>query len=164
LAVFFSAHKIIWWGIQAVVLGVSFFLVLTLEDYEALAYGYVPAFFMFAPTYYYHVMLIVPFLFFAAKTDYPSRAVGLVIMFATSIVSYQLYGRWDRGWALFFTISCMLLTFVLYLMALSLWSRFSVAAEPAPAPVPEEKAIPEVPEPDEARPHSSRKQRRRKRG
>lgn len=120
----FEDFKVYWWGIQAAVLLISFFCVWKLEDYEAMAYSYVPTFFLVAPTYYYQVMLLVPFLFFAGKMERPTRAAGLILMFATSMVSYKLYLMWNRGFQLFFTISCMFLVMVLYMMLLGLVETF----------------------------------------
>ena len=119
LSQFFADRQVIWWGIQAAVLLVSLFLVRNLEDYEALAYSYVPTYFLVAPTYYYHVMLALPFLFFAPKLERPTRAAGLIMMFATIVVAYKMYLWWNRGFPLFFSISCMIGAMVLYIMFLS---------------------------------------------
>jgi len=120
LKTFFEQWKLVWWGIQLALLLLSFLLVRHLDDYEAMAYGYVPVFFLVAPTYYYHVMLIVPFLFFAAKMERPTRMAGIFMLFASGMVGHKLYALWDRGYALFFTMSCLLFVFVLYTMALCL--------------------------------------------
>lgn len=116
---FFEHWKWLWWTIQVVVLTVSALLVRKLDDHEALAFGYVPVFFLFAPTYYYHVMLLVPFLFFAGQMERPTRAAGLILMFLTSAVSFKCLYLWDRGYKLFFTISCLILVMVLYMMFLA---------------------------------------------
>ncbi len=137
LAEFFEDWKLVWWTIQAVVILLSAFLVLRLDDYEAVAYGYVLVFFLVAPTYYYHVMLVVPFLFFAGKMGRPMRAVGLIMMFATSMIAYKLYLMWDRGYKLYFTISCMLLVNVLYMMVVS----FKATAHPQVNGEPVEGAV-----------------------
>jgi len=140
LAQVFEDYKAYWWGIQAAVLLISFLCVWRLEDYEAMAYSYVPAFFLVAPTYYYHVMLVVPFLFFAGKLERPTRAAGLILMFATSMVAYKLYILYNRGYMLFFTISCMILAMVLYMMLLGLAEIFR---KPEPALAPKESAATE---------------------
>lgn len=128
---FFEDHQVLWWSIVGAVFALSFFLVRRLEDHETLSYGYVPVFFIVAPTYYYHVMLVVPFLFFAHKIDRPTRAIGLLIMFATAIAGHRLFLRWDRTYPLFFTLSCLIFVMVLYMMALA---AYTALRKPPPAP------------------------------
>ena len=117
---FFDEWRIVWWSIQVFVLALSVFLVRKLDDHEAMSYGFVPVFFLVAPTYYYYIMLLVPFLFFACKLERPTRALGLIMLFAMSMVAWKLYPGWGRGYAFFFTVSCMLLGIVFYMMELAL--------------------------------------------
>ncbi len=116
----FEDRYVTWWGIQFAVLLLSLFLVRRLEDHEAMAYGYVPTFFLVAPTYYYHVMLAVPFLFFAGKMERPTRLLGLFMIYASAVAGHVLFARWGRASTLFHTMSCILFAMVLYMMALSL--------------------------------------------
>lgn len=118
----FDDYWYVWWTIQAVVLIISFFAVRNLEHYETIPYGFVLAYFLVAPTFYYYVMLIVPFLLFAPKLDRLPRAVGLAALFAVSIASYTLVfamNAW-QGYTQFFWISVMLLAFVVYTVVMSL--------------------------------------------
>ena len=118
---FFEQWRIIWWGIQALVLLISMFLVRKLEDYEATAYSFVLVFFLVATTYYYYIMLLVPFLFFATKLEVPARSWGLIMLFIFSMVSYHIHKMWGRNYfPQFFSISCMVMGFVLYMMAVAL--------------------------------------------
>jgi hypothetical protein len=110
----FEEQRLAWWTIQVLVLGGCFVLAGKLEDYEAMAFSYVPMFFLFAPTYYYHVVLLVAAMFFLPKLEEPTRAAGVVLLFAGSIVSQWLYVLWDRTAMLFFVISCVLLLQVAY--------------------------------------------------
>ncbi len=126
---FFEHWKWLWWTIQVAVLLASAFLVQKLEDYEAMAFSYVPVFFLFAPTYYYHIMLLVPFLFFAGRMERPTHAAGLLFMFVTSAVSFKCYYLWNRGYKLFFIISCLLLAMVLYMMLLAFLDSLKKPAE-----------------------------------
>ena len=119
---FFENHQVLWWSVVVAVLLLTFWLVRRLEDHETLSFGYVPVFFLVAPTYYYHVMLVVPFLFFAHKIDRPTRAAGLLMMFATAIAGHRLFLRWDRTYTLFFTLSCLIFVMVLYMMALAAYT------------------------------------------
>ena len=131
---FFEDWKLLWWIIQAFVLLVSVFLVQKLEDYEAMAYSFVPTFFLVSVTYYYYVMLLVPFLFFAPKLERPTRAIGLIMMFISSMVAYKCHPVWRFSFPLFFTFSCMTLALVLYMMALALLDAFKKETpEPAGA-------------------------------
>lgn len=116
---FFQAWKLLWWGIQAVVLAVSFRLVVRLQDHEAQAYGFILVFFLVAPTYYYYIVLLVPTLYLAARLDDPFRAGALVYLFGTSVVANALHKEWDRSYPLFFTLSVLMLIFVLWLMFLA---------------------------------------------
>ena len=72
----FASHQFLWWAIQAAVLVGTFLAVRALEDYEAIVLGFVPTFFLTAPTFYYYAMLVVPFLLFAPKTGQADRACG----------------------------------------------------------------------------------------
>jgi len=121
----FEQSKVVWWAIQAVVLGCSFFLVKRIEDYEAVAFGFVPVFFLTAPTFYYYAMMIVPYFFFAPKTHRISRAVGLAMMFLIFETAFLLRRAMPFGERLFFLISCMLLMQVAYLMGLCLFETLS---------------------------------------
>lgn len=121
---FFENHQLLWWSIVCAVLALSFLLVRRLEDHETLSFGYVPVFFLVAPTYYYHVMLVLPFLFFAHKIERPTRAAGLLMMFATAIAGHRLFLRWDRTYTLFFTLSCLIFVMVLYMMVLAAYTAF----------------------------------------
>jgi hypothetical protein len=119
LAKFFNQ----WWGvylcIAAVSVGFWYRLVQRLEDWESQAATFVIVFFLIAPTYYYYVMLVLPCLWFAARIEERSMATGLAYMFVVSIVTHALYLRWDRGRALFFVLSCLVMVQVIYMMVLA---------------------------------------------
>lgn len=131
LAGFYAAHQTLWWVIQVLVLGIAFFAVRRLPPHEALAFGYVPMFFLVAPTYYYHIVLLVPALFFIPKLAAPSRLLGVLLLFASGMAAQRLFEMWGRTYALFFAISCMFLGIVVYLTVLGLLSRSSVAGADA---------------------------------
>ncbi|MFP4502931.1 MAG: CapA family protein [Candidatus Hydrogenedentota bacterium] len=120
----FEEHKALWWSIQGAMLLLSFVLVKKLADDEAFAYGYVPVFFLVAPTYYYHVMLIIPLLFFARRIEHPWRALGLIYLFATGIAGHYYFGLWNRNFNLFFVMSCLLFALVLYLVLFAAGTLF----------------------------------------
>lgn len=131
LAEAFEANKRLWWSIQAVVVLAAFLCARKMRSHEAFAFGYVLVFFLVAPTYYYHVMLVVPLLFFAPRLENPAYALGLIYLFATGIVGHYFYAQWDRNFNLFFLISCMLLAMVVYMILLGAVQLFTRANPPA---------------------------------
>ncbi len=124
--------KWLWWMIQAGVLGLSFFAVRNLDDYEALAYSYVPVYFLTAPTFYYQVMVIVPFMFFLSRRAEVSRLTGAIGMFIMTIVLFRLSARWGINMSFSFTMSFLLLVMVGYMMGISI-GRPKDLALPTPA-------------------------------
>jgi len=129
----FGDYHTVWLIVESVVLLLSFWLVQKLEDYETIPYGFVPAFFMTAPTFYYYVLLIVPLFMFAPKLRYITRTVGLATMFLFSLSAHVIYIYTDLtlGRTLSFILSCMLLAFALYIMFASLVAAPARADEPA---------------------------------
>lgn len=123
----FEARATLWWAIQVAMLGLCVFLVRNLEDYEAAAFSFVPVFFLVAPTYYYYIMLLVPFLFFAPSFEKPSSAIGLILMFLSSMVAYQFYSAYGRELPLFYALSMMALLVVIYMMAMSCFDALKIA-------------------------------------
>lgn len=118
--VFFQEHRTLWWGIQGLVFLFCFVSIGGLQPYEALALGFVPVYFFFAPTYYYYVFLMIPMLFFAGKIERPLWTMGLVYIFATGIVGHICFGWWDRGFRLFFVMSCLMGILAIYMLILAL--------------------------------------------
>ena len=68
---FYRTSPKLWWSIQAFVLLCAVFAVRGLKDHLAFVFGFIPCFFLVAPTYYYYIMILVPFLFFASQMDRP---------------------------------------------------------------------------------------------
>jgi len=136
---FFDSYQTLWWGIQACVFLACFLVVGRLHPHEALALGFVPAYFFFAPTYYYYVFLMLPMLLFAGRIERPSWGAGLVYIFVTGIVGHICYGWWDRGFRLFFVMSCLMGVLALYMLVLALIE--SVRGEP-PADAAEAEPVP----------------------
>lgn len=113
----FADRKVSWLAIQAAVLAVCFLAMRKLDDHEALALSFVPVFFLTAPTFYYFVMLIIPFMFALARPDSVWRMLTLVAFFVLTLVahvlsrSYQLnlYLCYILSWALFSLCACLLI-------------------------------------------------------
>ena len=79
---FFEAWRLLWWAIQVFVILLSIVLVHKMEDYEAMAFGLVPVFFLVAATYYYYIMLLVAFFM-------PQGIAGLFEQVNTKFVEFQ---------------------------------------------------------------------------
>jgi hypothetical protein len=127
-----------WWSIQAVVLVWSFFAVRRIEDYETVAYGYVLAYFLTAPTFYYQVMLLAAAFFFLPKLGQRGRTHGATLLLGVSVVGYVLYllenldlkgTSWqprqlpEISSTLSMTLCYMLLLVSVYLAVLPVWER-----------------------------------------
>lgn len=119
----FVERRFQWWAIQAAVLAVCFFASRKLRDYEALALGYVPAVFLFAPTFYYQVMLIVPFMFFASRPHSAVRLTGAAGMFALSGAAYLLNAKYPLHMHLCYVLSWMLMGLGAWVAAASFLTR-----------------------------------------
>ncbi len=92
-----------------------------LEDYQAVAYGFVFVFVLSVATYYYYAILCVPFLFFAPEVEKPQAALGAVFMLFCGLAGYVLYSGWPqladawvvfRGWRqtfpTYYFLSCLI--------------------------------------------------------
>jgi len=119
----FNERKAQWWLMIGAALAVSLLAVRKLEDYESLAYGYVPAYFLTAPTFYYHIMMTPLLLLFLPKRDQPLRMAGVMGMFAVSITMELLNVFMPLDVFLSFLMSCMLLVLCLYCAAAGLAAR-----------------------------------------
>lgn len=130
----FEERQLIWWLVQGSVLLLSLYLVRKLDDYEAIAYCYVPSFFLAAPTFYYHVVTIVALFFFLPKRDQLLRTVGVVGMFLIWIGLFGLNNFLPLNLMLSFIMGCMLLALCLYIIGVAFWvslSRADAASPPA---------------------------------
>jgi hypothetical protein len=94
--------------------------ILRLEDHDVLALGFVPMFVLVAPTYYYYIVLLLPFLFLAQRLDRWSGAIGLVYLFLFGMAGYWSYQRWDQYFTTYYWSSVLALGLSLYLLAVAL--------------------------------------------
>jgi len=108
-----------WWTIQLLVLGLSLLGAAGIRDHRAFMLGFIPLFFLVSPTYYYYVMLLLPFLFFAERLDEPRYAAGLALMLLTGLSGYGLYALWKQGYATYYWLSVQVMVMCLYMLALS---------------------------------------------
>lgn len=109
-----------WKLTMLLVLLVSFFAVLGLKDHEALAWSFVPTFFLVAPTYYYYIMLTIPLLFFTSALERPSRRLGAILLIAMAMPGHYLYSdlKYNQQFATYYWHSVMYLGLVLYMLVL----------------------------------------------
>jgi hypothetical protein len=96
-------------AVQVAVLIAGGFAVRRLEPHRALAWGFVPLYFLFAPTYYYYIVLLLPFLFFAERLDRPSSLAGVVYLFVMGALGHAAYARWEQGFTTYWLSSVLAL-------------------------------------------------------
>lgn len=99
--------------------------------WEALFISFVPVYFLTAPTFYYFVILVAPFLYLASRPASSWHALGAIGLFAVSVLAYALDFDLPHGYGLFFAISAALLP-VCALILLAAWR--TPAEEPPPVP------------------------------
>ena len=116
----FRERWALWWMIQGLMLAGLAFLSRRLENWEVLALGFVPVFFLVAPTYYYYIMLVIPLLFFYGRVSRPECTLGVVWLLASSSIAYVVQDVVGRELPLFYTLSLMTLA-VCALMSISAW-------------------------------------------
>jgi hypothetical protein len=90
-----------------------------LDDHDVLALGFVPVFVLVAPTYYYYIVLLLPFLFLARRLDRASGAIGLFYLFLFGMAGYGSYHRWDQYFTTYYWCSVFALGLSLYLITVA---------------------------------------------
>ena len=86
---------------------------------RALAFGFVPTFFLVAPTYYYFIVLLVPFLFLAERMTRAPAALGVAYLFFFGLMGHWLYQRWEQYFTTYYWNSVRALILALYMLALA---------------------------------------------
>lgn len=138
----FTDRRVLWWMIQAGVLALVFFAARRVKDHEALCLGYIPAFFLTAPTFYYHVMLIVPMTYCLMRVGAGTRAIGAAILFAISLAGYVVTSVSGMDLYPCFLLSWMLMLFCAYFLAAAFLARRCEPAEETAPETPPHAAIP----------------------
>lgn len=113
----FLEHQTLWRAILGSALALSFVAARRMKPYQALGLGFVPAFFLTAPTFYYYVMLIVPLLVFLPQIEETRNTIGAGLFFATSLAAYIMHYTWNLGYELSIFLSCLYLLLALYMLA-----------------------------------------------
>jgi hypothetical protein len=120
----FASNQTWWWLIQAGVLVIWLLSLRRLRDYEAMAYGFVPVYFLTAPTYYYYAMLLVPLFFFAPQLrESRLRLAGVVVLLGTTASYEEMVRAFGRNVETSFATSCLLLALSIYMLVVAYLSR-----------------------------------------
>ena len=119
----FHDWRVVWWTIQGIVLLIALYLAKNLDDYETIPFCYAPAYFLTAPTFYYHVMVLAPLFLFLPKRAHLPRAIGTAAIFSISIVLYVLNVWLPVNMMLSFLMSCILLGVSLFIMGFTCRAR-----------------------------------------
>ncbi len=121
----FKDHQVSWRVCQLLALLFAFVSVRRLEDYEAVAFSYVPMYFLSAPTTYYQIALLIPLFMFLPRLQQNPRLIGAAISFLLSM-AFQLFdltGFLDSQWALSGFLSWLLLAYCAYLIVAGFKAR-----------------------------------------
>lgn len=116
--VWFDTHKASWYFCLVISLIAAFFCVRRLKNYEALAFSYVPVFFLSAPTTYYQIALLIPLLWFLSRLDSIRGVLGAAAVFFLSIafIVLNITGFHNSQWALSGMLSWLLFAFAGYMI------------------------------------------------
>ena len=108
-----------WWRTQIWVLILTLIACFGIKDYRAYLLGFVPLFFLVAPTYYYYIMLLVPLLFFAPRIERGRYALGLCLMYLTGMSGFWFYDMWRQDYATYYWLSFQIMIMVFYMLLLA---------------------------------------------
>ncbi len=95
--------------LQAALILAAFIAALRLDDAGAFALGFVPTFALAAPTYYYYIVLLLPFLYFATHPDRLRGTLGLIYLFLFAALGFAFYFRWDQYFTTYYWNSVLAL-------------------------------------------------------
>jgi hypothetical protein len=92
------------------------------RDADLIPLSFVAVYFLVAPTFYYHVMLIVPLLFLLPRVaESSSHTAGVVMLLVLSLVGYALGIAFRQsGGGFFAALSAVMLPICIYFVALPL--------------------------------------------
>lgn len=119
----FAQKQLLYKGILGVVVLATMLLVRRAKDYEAFLLGFIPFFFFVAPTFYYFVILMLPFMYFVCRAELPERALGAALTFALSAYCFWLGRSYDQNFQLFYLESWLLLGLLGYMAICALIPR-----------------------------------------
>jgi hypothetical protein len=88
----FEERALLWWTLQATVALAVAWVARRRTLEQALGLGFVLVWFLAAPAYYYYALLLVPLVACAARAAEPAGAIGLALVFATSLGARAVHG------------------------------------------------------------------------
>ncbi len=118
-----------WWRVQFWILALTLLACAGLKGYRAYLVGFVPLFFLVAPTYYYYIMLLTPLLFFAPRLEHGRYAAGLCLMYITGMSGFWFYGIWKQDYGTYYWLSVQIMVMVLYMLFLAFSESMAHFAE-----------------------------------
>jgi hypothetical protein len=114
-------------------LGAAWYAARRFDDALAFAFGFVPTYFLTAPTYYYYIILLLPFLYFTAHPDRLRGTLGLLYLFLFGALGFTFYFRWDQYFTTYYWNSVLALGVTIAMMAGAL-GRFTPWPATHPSP------------------------------
>jgi hypothetical protein len=108
---------LLWWSGQAAFAALLAWLLRRRTLEEALCLSFPLVWSCASPAYYYYALLAVPLLHFAARPERPSRALGLALVFATSIAARFFHAGPTFGGYFAFKLSIVMGVLALYVLA-----------------------------------------------
>ena len=84
--------------------------------WQAFCLGFVACFGVVAPTYYYYIMMVVPYLFFCGQRDRRVAAVGICGAFGISLLGHSLRSTLGMGLPMFFWFSLAVMMYCLLML------------------------------------------------
>jgi hypothetical protein len=125
----FERRAPLWWGCQALFAAGLAWLTRKRPLHEALCLSFPLVWFLASPAYYYYAVLVVPLLHFAERPESRTRALGLALVFATSLLARAFHGGATFAGHFAFKLSIVM-------GALALYQALSAALEARPRPAP----------------------------
>lgn len=120
----FGDLKVEWYLVITLVLAGFAYCARGLDTWEAVAIGFVPFYFVIAPTFYYYVVLIVPVLMFAWHAQHSAASLsGYLLALILSVAGYNLRRFMPLDFALFYWNSVMYLILAIWLLVVARLTR-----------------------------------------
>ncbi len=116
----YNQNQTAWWSVQLLVLGAALLGAWFLRDHRAYVLGFAPLFFLASPTYYYHIMLLIPMLFFVERPESPPHLLGAAMMLLSGMSGYAFYGLWRQQYGTYYWLSVEVMVIALYMLVLAL--------------------------------------------
>ncbi len=128
----FEERRSWWWACQALFAATVAWVLREKPAHEALALGFALVYFAAAPAYYYYALLLVPLLYCAGALERPARAIGLALLFGTSVYARAIHPGREMTLEFSFRLSVAFGLVVLFLLASAALERRSEFAAALP--------------------------------